>query len=228
MQLKETNIVLVLRSGGDFKLSDVYLLATHIHKYWSSKLRPNIICFTDTIQEPHSVVGLTFKPLPVSKWTGWWSKINLFSPSLQELRPFLYLDLDTAVIGNLQNLVPQKGLVDKFIMLEDFYRKNKAASGVMWVPNNDKVNVIWNTWLFNWKTAIKEYRGDQNYVEAICPPDELWQKLIGEVVTSFKPNRKWRTELPVKSTVVCFHGSPRIPEAAKTVEWVNDYIKYAI
>ena len=62
------------------------------------------------------------------------------------------------------------------------------------------------------------------YWQDICQPD---------YITTFKPlngkrRGEWRTKFPVQSAVVCFHGKPRIPEAALTVEWVKEYISYEI
>ena len=37
-----TNIVLIHRSGGDFRIADAYLLVTHIRKYWENEnIQPN-------------------------------------------------------------------------------------------------------------------------------------------------------------------------------------------
>lgn len=223
------NIVLILRSGGDFKVSDVYLLAAHINKYWQGSLRPNIYCYTDLMQEELSVVGLTFRPLPHKAWRGWWSKLNLFSPELKNLRPFLYLDLDTAVIGSLSSFIPKEKAVTYFITLEDFYRKGKLASGVMWIPNTAYMDKIFAEWKKDPVAHIKRFRGDQNFIESVTKADAFWQQLFApEAITTFKPNKVWRTELPENSSVVCFHGTPRIPQAAEKVEWVNDYKSYAI
>lgn len=230
---KPTNIILVLRSGGDFKFKDVYLLTTHINKYWQGVNKPNIYCYTDLVNEEQSVVGLTMRPLPHKEWRGWWSKMNLFSPELRELRPFLYLDLDTAVIDNISSFIPQEKDVTNFITLEDFYRQGALASGIMWVPNTAYMEKLYKEWIKNPAQIITKFRGDQNFIESIVKADIFWQKKFApEAITTFKPrvNGKVspRTVLPISSSIICFHGKPRIPEAAKTVEWVNNYMNYAI
>lgn len=227
---KPVNIVLVLKSGGDFKMSDVYLLAAHINRYWANKNnKPNIYCFTDLVSSERNVVGLTILPLPHPTWNGWWSKLNLFSPDLQPLRPFLYMDLDTAIVGNIDSIVPPNDKKSAFITLRDFYQPAHLASGVMWIPDTQKMNKVYYEWIANQDLVLKRFRGDQNYIETITSADFYWQDVFGpDFIVSFKPNKQWRTELIPQNSIVCFHGEPRIPKAALSVEWVKDYVGYVI
>lgn len=225
-----TNIVLILKSGGDFAFSDVSLLISHINKYWEEgAVRPDVYCYTDLVSEEQSLVGVTLRPLPEPSYKGWWSKLNLFHPALKELRPFLYLDLDTAILGDLKALLPNENEANQFIALRDFYRPSQFASGFMWIPNTaymDKVFIEWNK---NVEKHIIKYRGDQDFIVSVTFANSYWQDRVpADLVTTFKPNRKWRVEMPFNSSVVCFHGTPRIGEAAKKVEWVNQYISYVI
>lgn len=227
---KIINIVLVLRTEGDFSMQDAFLLITHLRAKWESKTPYKITVLTDTVQEPQELVGFTLMPFPVHAWKGWWSKMNLFAPQLQSLRPFLYMDLDTAVIGNVAVLIPEsKVLENSLIMLEDFYKPKHLASGVMWIPNGRKTDLIWEKWLgYNSTTKKQKYRGDQNFIEAVTSADVFWQRLTNLIV-SFKPLPhpiKWRYEKPNTATLCCFHGNPRIPKAAKSVEWVKNYTRY--
>ena len=175
--------------------------------------------------------------MPNDEWPGWWAKMNLFSPELKQLRPFLYLDLDTVVLQSLKDLVPPKDKQDKFVMLRDFYRPTQMASGLMWVPDTVLIDEVYKQWIKRPKTNIKKYKGDQNFISSVVKgkgPDLFWQDISKpNYITTFKPfNAKkrpeWRTEFPANSAVVCFHGKPRIPEAANTVDWVKDYVSYAI
>jgi len=223
----KTNIVLIHKSGGDFAIADAYLLVSHINKYWDNeKTKPNIYCYSDTVKKEISVVGLTIRPLPNPEWTGWWSKMNLFTGELKELRPFLYLDLDTVILKSIESLFPPKEAENKFITLRDFYRPNKLASALMWIPSiplMDTINV-------KWRNNKKRFRGDQDFIESVVKkPDLFWQDISKpDYITTFKPKGVWRNEFPLESAVVCFHGKPRIPEAAKSVEWVKLYTSYAI
>ena len=224
------NIVLIHRSGGDFRIADAYLLVSHINRYWDDeKVKPKIYCYTDTVTREISVVGLTIRPLPNLEWTGWWSKMNLFSPELKELRPFLYLDLDTVVLKSVKSLFPPKEAVNKFVTLRDFYRPNNLASGLMLIPDVPLMDEIYSKWEKSVKTNIKRFKGDQNFIESVAKADIYWQDISQpEFITTFKPNRVWRTEFPANSAVVCFHGVPRIPVAAESIEWVKSYTSYEI
>lgn len=228
-----TNILLILRSGDDFKLQDVYLLASHINKYWQSHNRPKIYCFTDLVNKKLEVVGLTLLPFPSGNWQGWWSKMNLFSPEIKNLRPFLYFDLDTAILGDVKKLVPIDSDQNKFITLQDFYRPNRLASGVMWVPNTAYMDKIYANWIKDPVAIMKKFRGDQDFIESVVKADLFYQSVLKEnTVVSYKPRINGRIEhrikFPVNSTVVCFHGKPRIGEAASSVEWVKAYVNYEI
>jgi hypothetical protein len=227
---KIINIVLVLRTGGDFSMKDVYLLITHLRAKWESESHCQITVLTDAVQEKQELMGFTLLPFPVASWKGWWSKMNLFSPELKNLRPYLYMDLDTAVIGNVAKLIPDsETLQNSLIMLEDFYRPRHAASGVMWIPNNRKTDLIWNKWIE--RNAIrnpKRFRGDQDFIGSVTSPDTFWQRLTTSIV-SFKPLPrpiKWRMIRPSETVLCCFHGNPRIPEAVEKVDWVKKYMRY--
>jgi alpha-N-acetylglucosamine transferase len=224
--ISDSNIVLVLKSGGDFSLRDVYLLSTHIHKTWDRRELPSprIYCIYDKIQQPISTVGLDLIPMKY-KWPGWWAKMNLFSPELVEIRPFLYLDLDTAVLKSIHELfkLPQY-LRDSFITLEDFYRKGVLASGMMWIANNEETNKIWRAWIANPEQNMKTFRGDQDFIGSFV--DSVFFQSLTKQIGSFKPlpDRLWKYEVEDKDAVICFHGYPRIPKAAETVNWVNNYV----
>lgn len=225
--VNKTNIVLIHKSGGDFVIADVYLLVTHINKYWGNeKNKPNIYCYSDTVSKEFSVVGLTLRPLPNPEWVGWWSKMNLFSSELKSLRPFLYLDIDTVVLQSIKDLFPPKEAVNKFVTLRDFYRPNNMASGLMWIPDTPLMDTI----SLKWENNKKRFRGDQNFIESIVKkPDLFWQDISKpNFIVTFKPNNKWRIKFPAQSAVVCFHGYPRILDAAKSVEWVKFYTSYEI
>ncbi len=226
---KPVNIVLVHRTGGDFKIADAYLLTSHILKYWDDEVKPNIYCYTDSVKKPINVVGLKILPLPNKEWKGWWAKMNLFAPELKDVRPFLYLDLDTAVLKSLRDLIPPEEHQTKFVALRDFYQPTKLASGLMWVPNTEVINTIYAEWSKNPIASIRKFRGDQNFIASVVSADVFWQDISKpDFITTFKPNKKWRVNLPEQSAVVCFHGTPRIPEAAKTVQWVKSYLSYEI
>ena len=222
------NIMLVLRTGGDFKLRDVRLLASRILlTYQKEKTEiPKIFCLTDLVKKSIIQQDFTLLPLPHPEWPGWWSKMNLFSPEMEQYRPFLFLDLDTACVGSLEGILPPTGNEDKFILLQDFYYSRRSASGVMWLPaGSKKIKAVWEKWIEKPYQYMKILRGDQNFINATVSPDAQWQMIVPNKLVSFTRQRKfWLTDLPADASLICFHGHPRIYQA-QTVPWVKEYIE---
>jgi hypothetical protein len=217
------NIVLILRTGGDFSMKDVRLLAKRLHDN-KQDLDIQVFCFTDIVEQKITVPECILLPLKCN-WPGWWAKMNLFLPELEYLRPFLYLDLDTVVLKPITDVLPNNGRQSGMILLRDFYVLKKPATGLMWIPAKSKnVSNVWSAWIEKPEIHIRQFRGDQDFVGRIVKPDYFWQDITKGVV-SFKPNRKKREILTGDEKIVCFHGKPRIREAAKNIGWVNKYVK---
>lgn len=222
-KLPETNVVLVYKTGGDFELKDVHLLVDQLHKK-KNGLDLKVYCLTDVVSKEMDLGNFTLLPM-VGKWKGWWSKMNLFSSKYAYLRPFLYMDLDTAVISYLENTIPNDKHKDSFIALRDFYQSKKAASGLMWFPvNGGLLNKVWNVWKENPEHFMRSYRGDQDFIFSIIKPDKYWQDITAGIVSS-KPNKQFLNELKGLEDIVCFHGKPRIFDAARKCKWVNAYVQ---
>ena len=215
------NIVIVLRSGGDYGMLDVFTLSNHLHNY-----NPGIqiYCLTDFVKtEIRNVKEVIFLPM-FQKYPGWWAKMNLFTPDIEWLRPFLYFDLDTIVLGKIDSLIPSSENIGKLITLEDFYRPSRCGSAVMWIPRNSaKVTHLWDYWNTHFNKVISQYRGDQDYIETIGI--DLFFQSFTNIITSFKPKRKVLLEQPKDKSIVCLHGKPRLWEAARKIQWVHKYVK---
>jgi hypothetical protein len=229
-----TTVVLCLRSGGDFSFSDVELLASHLHKQWHGVGGLRVLCMFDQIEEPVELINVKLIPAFNKQWPGWWTKMNLFDPRMEQYRPFLYLDLDTAVVHDLEGVLPPTGWEDKFITLGGFFRPdttNGLQSGLMWFPkNNDKIKKIWEAWIRNPNEVIKGVHnrgGDQGFIRLVLGGNEhYWQKITNKIV-SFKISvngNRILTEVPDWVSIVCFHGQPRIPKAALQYPWVWEYV----
>ena len=216
-------IVLVLKNGKGFSFSDVQLIAKHIHGKWESDIRPRIICLWDQASEKYDLGWIEILPLR-NKFPGTWTRIELYSPAMEEYRPFLYVDLDTAIIESLERIFELVTDPAMFIPLEDFYQKDKLATGLAWIPaNSKKISSIWKAW----KGEVRGSRMDK-YLRKVVEPDMFWQNLTSKII-SFKPKdagtrAKLLDQLPKNTIMVCFHGKPRIPEAIN-IKWVDDYIK---
>lgn len=225
-------VVLCWRSGGDFHFSDVLLLAEHLHLQADPV---NIICFTNTVDKETRLNGLILLPFENPDWKGWWCKMNMFSPEMEKYRPFLYMDLDTAIVGNLQGILPPEGYENKFICLGGFYQPdttNGLQSGLMWFPEKDEaIKKVWEAWKSHPIATIRTFQnrgGDQAFIRSVLGKSDIFWQAITDKITSFKIGVKGHrilTELPQHISIVCFHGQPRIPLAGMKYDWVNKYIR---
>jgi hypothetical protein len=222
MNLQHT-IVVVLRSGGEFAFRDVELIVRHINGKWKSLVRPRIICLWDKASRHYDLGNFEIVPLS-NDYPKWWSRMMLYSPEMEQYRPFLYIDLDTIVVKSLENIFELVKEPDLFIPLEDFYQKGQLATGLAWIPaNSGKIKGIWKAWL---KEGIGPGRMDK-FLRGAVKPDLFWQQLTSTIY-DFKPKATGiLSQLPDDANVVCFHGHPRIfqcAEASMTLQWVKNYV----
>ena len=93
-----------------------------------------------------------------------------------------------------------------------------------------KIEKIWHEWIRHPEAHMKTHnKGDMWFIGAVVETDLYWQD-ITERVSSFKPRGtngkiEWLDILPENKSIVCFHGKPRIKEAASIVDWVAKYIE---
>lgn len=189
-------VACVLRSGGDYDPSWVYAL----HRGVSRHLQDfEFLCLTDT------PVAVPWVPL-LHGWRGWWSKAELFRPGLFQ-GPVLYFDLDTLIVGELEELASYRG---PHARLSDFYQPNLAASGVMaWTPGLH-TEAIYNAAL-KLNGRFPSGRSDYWYAKVAPKVDRLQQLYPGQLV-SFKAHA--RQGPPAAARVVCGHGRPRFSDPA--------------
>jgi len=220
-------IVLVLRSGGDFTFRDVELIARHINGKWEGSVKPRIICLWDNASEHFDLGNIELIPL-TNDYRGTWARMALYSPEMEQYRPFLYVDLDTAVIKSIENIFELVRHPSMFITLEDFYQRGQLATGLVWVPaNSKKVQAIWDDWSTE-GNGVSGARMDY-YLRKVVVPDAYWQQMT-DTIHDFKPkDRKVLTQIPENADLVCFHGKPRIYQAAESsmsIGWVKEYVDY--
>ncbi len=215
-------IVLVLKNGKGFSFRDVKLIVNHIHGKWESEDRPRIICLWDRASEHYSLGNFELIPLK-NGWIGTWSRMVLYSPEMEQFRPFLYIDLDTAIIQSLERIFDLVKDPSKFITLEDFYQPHKLATALVWVPANSyKVQNIWKQWRKK-RSIVYKSRMDF-FLRKVVQADIFWQDLTN-TIHDFKPSKKdWLSKIPRKTSIICFHGKPRIYDAVEKVKWIKEYV----
>ena len=155
----------------------------------------------------------------------WWYKMQLFNPA-HFGGNMLYLDLDV-VIANTLNWVPGHS-TDYFWTIRDFkYLQRRDVTGInssmMWF-NVNRFSWVWNQ--FNqqdFKTTIKSYPGDQDFLNAVLDVNQRrffedfyfesfrWQCLDGGFDFFKRKHLKPGTGVQIKpsTSVVVFHGQPK-------------------
>jgi hypothetical protein len=212
-------IVLVLYSSRDFGFRDVELIARHINGKWKSSIRPRIICLWNNASEYYDLGNIEIIPLHTSPGVvGTWSRIQLYSPKMEQYKPFLYVDLDTAIIQSLENIFDLVKDPDQFITLEDFWQRGQIATGLVWFPKNCKqTQKIYESF-----TSSTGPRMDL-MIRKLIGTTVYWQSLTKTIV-DFKPRKEeLLQEIPDKTDLVCFHGKPRVFDAVN-IPWVNSYV----
>lgn len=150
-------------------------------------------------------------------WPGWWAKMNLFSPALKG--DFLFMDLDTVILGPLDDILS----VNKLTVLTDFYRdgvklKDGIGGGLLFLPEAERAQ-IWEEFTVNPTLSMRmNPRGDQHFFEHFwLNKAARWQKTLPGQVVSWKVNCK-NDIVPPGARVVCFHGQPRPWAVGKFLE----------
>jgi hypothetical protein len=195
----------VCRSGGEYD------------ETWVRKLRDGV---ARNLTVPYEFKCLSDIDVPGRiplrhKWPGWWSKIELFR---EVTGPSLYLDLDTVVTGSLDYLA---GLESDFAMLSNFHVPEFVGSGVMWFGKSQRhVYERFCEKPFKWieyheRKRDGPYLGDQAFI---------WESMGRKVkhlpmerIKSYKFHCK--DGLPPETSLVCFHGLPKLPTVK--ADWIE-------
>lgn len=197
-------VAFVLRSGGEYLPAHVDRLASQVRAHLPGA---EIVCLSDV---PVSVDRIAL----VNDWPGWWSKMSLFAPWVSG--DLLYLDLDSAIVGDLSEMASAKRLT----IMQDVYRKDGLQSSVMFLPEADRAEV-WREWIKQPEAWMNMYRrgGDQAFLERLwIGKAAIWQETHRGSIVSFKAHvrqavRKDREfgngTVPDGARLIAFHGLPR-------------------
>jgi SAM-dependent methyltransferase len=152
-------------------------------------------------------------------WNGWWSKMEIFRPDING--NILYLDLDSIIRKNIDNIIDICRSTDKPIMLRDFMKKRQLASGMMWLPEKYRKEV-WDKWILDPNKWMKKHKkvGDQAFIREVLKSNCLrWQDILEDnTVASLKIHCRKTT--PDNTSVICYHGRPRPHE----INWSQVFI----
>ena len=146
----------------------------------------------------------------VKNWPGWWSKMELFAPWNVDFRPCLFLDLDTFVLGNIDDLVSL--VPPRLQMLRDFNNPETGQSAIMSIPQD--TGLIWRRFIADPDGWMRRYRGggDQSFLNRF-----EFDFLRFHGIGSYKVDNL--QESPGHHRIVCWHGKPKPHECDG---WVSE------
>jgi hypothetical protein len=139
---------------------------------------------------------------------GWWSKLEIFAPWNDDLRPCLFIDLDTYIL-DLTVLSEFSELQDGLWLLNDFNRPHMPESGIFVAPRDG--DSIWQ----GAGRAQQAHRGDGPYLGTF--PHKRLQPVIAGI-RSYKVDQLY--DSPKDARIVCFHGKPKPHD---TEGWAAQY-----
>lgn len=131
--------------------------------------------------------------------------MELFAPWVEG--DLFFMDLDTIPCGQFWDLLN----VGELTMLDDFYKPERAASGLMYLPEDVRSDV-WKLFVKNSIGYMQKFRrgGDQEFLGMCFGHKPLrWQKEFPDRVVSYKAHRLHQEGLPEKAAIICFHGRPK-------------------
>ncbi|MDK1386372.1 hypothetical protein QN224_13230 [Sinorhizobium sp. 8-89] len=196
--------VFLLKWGTKYCAADVNRLAQSIRRHAARPV--NIICFTD---DPAGVQTRTMVLPKIDdiELHGWWWKVWLFSAGI----PFLFLDLDCVVVGDVTALHRDAPLT----ILKDPWQEGFNSS-VM--STNGSLSRVWKDFIGS--GAIREMHGDQDWITSQVPDAVLYETGL---CRSFKAEMKGLDRPPADCRLVYFHGKPKPLDALmRGAFWIRD------
>ena len=184
-----TTVLTVLRSGGDYTFEHVERLRAQCEQ-----TTPGVrfFCLHDEAM--------------LHRWPGWWAKMELF----RFTGPVLYMDLDTAVVGNLTPLLDAATEHDFIALRNPLPTPSRFGSGLMaWRGDMSHVYTRFrrDPRIHMSRCNTQQLWGDQGFISEDCPNPVLWQDLFPGEILSWKVDCK--QGIPETACVVYFHGQPR-------------------
>lgn len=141
-----------------------------------------------------------------ARTAGTWQKLSLFRPG-QFAGRVLYLDLDSVIVGPLDELVEHKGAVH----LADWgWDRNVHAGGTLVWDAEIEAPCIWDA--FHAKVPLR-FDNDQEWMTTLG----VWDRLPPHLIRSYRYHCK--QGVPQGASVIAFHGKPKPHELGG---WVAD------
>jgi len=213
-------ILSVFRESPKFSIQHVEVLYNSLCKYSTI---PFTLYVISDYQKPFPK-GVFRISLKHPDWNPKLNKLELFRQDVLNLAShFFYFDLDTVLIGNIDELLSSD---NPLVMLDDFYYNNTFGSGLMaWTrdlgPHIYKMAEATPTEELHKNFPVGKGRGDQLFIKRHSPiRPQTFQNLWPGQVVSYKKHCRGEGKPPEGARVVCFHGKPSPQEVGD--RWVRE------
>lgn len=208
--------VLCVCVGNKYRDEDVFCLRRQVKRHLRKKHR--FICLSDRERDGINCL------VPRTTNDGWWAKLQLFY-HFQDNGQYLYLDLDTVVVGDLFPL-----LSDKLSMPKNWAQSGHGGgqSSVMsWSGDYSMISDNFRPERLG--PAFGEHHGlygnemlwgDQEFITKLmgAPGTEFVGAMPG--VYSYKYHCRQQGRPPVDAKVIAFHGTPKPGDVSD--KWVRE------
>lgn len=173
---------------------------------WGDKYGPEYVTALKN-QVPGLVCLGDDRPL-LSNYEYWWCILEPFAPWNADLRPALWIDLDTYIFDArpFDNLDPFH-----FWMIRDFNRPDEGECGLMLVPDSPISDLIWTS-----RPEKPIPRSPAGAYLRQFPHRYIQDRIDG--IYSYK--KHCIDQLPADAVACCFHGRPKPPE---TKGWSHNH-----
>jgi hypothetical protein len=176
-------VITVLRSGGDFQPKHVQALQRQV-LYWAPT-GTTFECLSD--QDIH---GVTTTPLR-TEWPRFWAKMELFDPAMKG--DFLFMDLDTAVIGPIDDFLKPRPLTT-------------FGGALMWLPEESR-RLPGEIFRAVPEYIIRDYGGEDVFLRAVWADQyTIPRTFVDQVLRDRKMTQQWTDVLPGQLAFRRYHG----------------------
>lgn len=171
------------------------------HRFW---------CVTDDPFPAEGIIWVPHRP----ELEGWWQKVALFDPDMPWQGRMLYLDLDSAIVGGLDDLAGTEGII------ADWHLPGFNSSVMAWDAGEHA-----DIWTRFHPFVPAQLRSDQDWMNALAYGENPratrrtqteWPILPAGWCVSYRSHAV--DGPPAVTKVVCFHGRPKPHEV--TEGWV--------
>lgn len=195
-------VACVLKTGGEYTEEHVRVLKHMVDKHLTIPHRFH--CLTDDRIDGIECVPLLFG------WPKWWSKLELFW-NYRGRNPALYLDLDTVIRSNIDDLA----VGHRFTVIQNFWKdRNPNGIGSAVMGWSCDLSYICDAFRRDADAFIRQFRvwpeawGDQSFIQQFTPVQpEKFQSLFPGRIVGYKHD--CLKGIPAGASIVCFGGRPR-------------------